>query len=801
MLRLFCQHIPKIRVAFVVLVALQLVACGSPEERAQRYYESGMKLLAAHENYKAAVEFRNALRLKKDLLPAWRGLAETVEATNNLRDLIPVLRSILDLAPKDDVTRLKLAKLLLIEGGANQALKLVNDISEPDTNNADLLALKAVIYFKLKDTDTAIRDAQAALKIAPQNVDALVVLAADRLANNDPNGALQYLSSASQFQPNDLGVQLYQLRIYQQLKDFPKLEALLKSLVERYPQNVELRKQLVNLYLTQHRPEDAENELRTITAADPKNSQAGLDLIRFLYSVKGPAAARDELVARINAGGEIFPYQLALAEFDFDQGNAGQAFLLLQKLSDSSPSAQALTAKIMSAELNLRQKNTDVAEEIVDDVLAKDQRNVEALKLRASIRLNDNQMDAAIADLREALNEQPRATDLMLMLATAYERNGMIDLADKQFADAMKASNFNPTVGLDYVAFLQRRGGNDHANEVLTELSNRWPNNTQVLSALAQVRLSRRDWAGAQEIAEAIKRVGNTGDIADQILGAALLGEHKYDASITAFQNAVAAAPSAAAPMVNLVTALLNAKQTDKAISFLQSTLKDNPNNVQAYILLGNIQVSNNAPDQAEKNFQAAIASQPKNYAGYQALANLYIRQNKVDAALDTIRSGLKEQPESSNLHLALATILESKQDYEGAIAEYEYLLKQQPGSLVAINNLASLLADHRTDKASLERAQSLALSLRDSQVAQFKDTLGWVYNRQGDFKASVPLLEEAAAALPGSALVHYHLGVTYIGIGQIAKASDQFKQALTQTPDSDLEAKIKGELKKIATQ
>ena len=37
--------------------------------------------------------------------------------------------------------------------------------------------------------------------------------------------------------------------------------------------------------------------------------------------------------------------------------------------------------------------------------------------------------------------------DLMLLLATAYERSGSIDLADKEFADAMKASNFNPRLG------------------------------------------------------------------------------------------------------------------------------------------------------------------------------------------------------------------------------------------------------------------------------------------------------------------------------------------------------------------
>ena len=92
------------------------------------------------------------------------------------------------------------------------------------------------------------------------------------------------------------------------------------------------------------------------------------------------------------------------------------------------------------------------------EILRKDDRNTSGLKLRASIRLEHGQLDAAIADLRQALNDQPRSAELMLLLASAYERSGSIELAEKQYADATKASNFDAVVGLNYVAFLQRRG-------------------------------------------------------------------------------------------------------------------------------------------------------------------------------------------------------------------------------------------------------------------------------------------------------------------------------------------------------
>jgi tetratricopeptide (TPR) repeat protein len=802
MFHLIYRSSGTIRLALLLLIAFQFSGCGSSADRAQSYYEHGTKLLAEHNYGWAAIEFKNAIKLKKDLVPAWRGLAQVEELNHNWQGLVPILRTIVELDPKDVGTTLKLARLMLLSGAADEALKLVNGLDEGDNGNANVLALKAAIFYKLKDSSGAVREAQAALKIDPGNVDAMMVLAADRLANGDAKGALHILDSDPVQHEKDLGVQLFKIKIFEQLGDLPEVESLLRKLSELYPQEIAFRKQLIKFYIDQHRQDDAEKEVRAIAAADPKNSGAGLDLIRFLYAVRGPVPARQELVARINAGGEVFPYQMALAEFDFAQGNVTDSFKLLETLASNASSPEhALTAKIKLAEMKFDRKNIDTAEALVSDILRGDSRNISALKLRASIRMDRGQLEPAISDLREALNDQSRSTELMLLLATAYERSGSIALAEKQFADATRASDFDAGVGLSYVAFLRRRGSIERAEDVLTELSSRQPKNVGILSALAEVKLTRQDWAGAQEIGESIRHMGDSSGIADQILGAALSGRHKNDESIAAFQNAVAAAPSAVQPMVSLVRALVHANQTDRAVSFLESVLKTNPANAEAHVLLGSIRLANNAPDQAMKSFMTAIEKQPKDMIGYRALADLYLRQKNNDAALKVIRSGLKEQPDSIILHLALAGILEQNGDYSAAISEYEYMLIQQPGSMIAANNLASMLSDHRTDKASLERAESLAASLRKSQVPQFKDTLGWVSYRRGDFKAAVPLLEEAAAALPNLASVHYHLGMGYVAMGQDGKASEEFTAALAKAPNAELEKTIRAELKKITTQ
>lgn len=805
--RLSYQRPAKIRVALVMFAALQLVSCGSPEQRAQSYYDSGMKLLSAKDNEKAAIEFLNAVKLDKNLLPAWRGLAKAEEATRHWDRLIPALRTILQLDPNDEATRIKLGKILVAGGANDQALKLVNEVSQPQSQDADVLGLKAVILYKLKDNAAALSAAQAALGKSPSNVDALSVLAIDRLANNDPNGALQVLSASSLAADNDVGIQLIKLNIYEQLKDLPQIEAILRSLTQQYPQQAGFRERLVKFYIDQHRPADAENELRSAVAGDPKNSQAEFELIRFLYTEKGAAAARVEIVARIGAGGDTFPYKMALAELDYNEGNTKDGFDLLSALAnDGSSPEHTLLAKMKLAEFDINSKNFDAADKIVSEVLGDDSAlklHASALRLRALIRLDRGQLNDAIFDLREALESRPRSSDLKLLLATAYERSGAIELAEKQLSEALRDSNFNPTVGLAYASFKERHGDPERAADILTDLAHRQPDNVAILSALAAIRLTQKDWAGAQEIAETIKRSQQSSAVAtaDQILGQALAGEQKYDPSITAFEDAVTAAPSAVQPMAALVQALIRAKDTDKAISFLQSVLKSNPANSEAYILLGSVQLARNAPDEAMKDFMMAIEKQPKDAGGYRAVAELYLRENNADAAQLVIRSGLKQLPDSVELHMTLAGILEQAKQYDAAISEYEWVLAQQPGSVIAANNLASLLADHRTDKASLDRAQALAASLRQSPVPQFKDTLGWVSYRTGDFRAAVPLLEQAAAALPDQALIRYHLGMGYAATGQDSKATEELKIALSNASNSELKQKISAELKKLATQ
>src|SRR5262245_17586662 len=189
---MFRSHRP-LSAVILLLGAFLVASCSSREEKAQSYYEQGMKLLSQQDYVKAGIEFKNALQNKKDLIGAWRGLLEIEEHNKNFRGSIPILQTIVELDPKDVPSRLKLGRLLLLSGEPDQALSLADAAIALDGRNSSALSLKAAVMFKLKDSVGALRDAKEALDIDPTNAEALIVLSADRLFRGDNEGALSII--------------------------------------------------------------------------------------------------------------------------------------------------------------------------------------------------------------------------------------------------------------------------------------------------------------------------------------------------------------------------------------------------------------------------------------------------------------------------------------------------------------------------------------------------------------------------------------------------------------------------------
>jgi cellulose synthase operon protein C len=768
----------------VILSIVGLAGCGSPETKAQNYYDRGMALIAKNDDLNARLELLNAVKYKSDKVEVWRALAGIDERTK-AQSLFTDLRRVVELDPNDLDARLKLVRIMVAGGAADAALKMLDVAKEGDTPNANLHALRAAALAGTKDPAGALKEAQRAMEIDANNVDAVGYVAARKASEGDADGALKLLAGLRPEPKDEARVAVEQIQILLRKGDLKTAEPLLRKLIAQDPKQSAYRNQLIQVLMAQRRFDDAEKEFRARVETNPADSKAILDMVRFLNSIKGPEAARAELDARIKAGGDVFDYQIALAQLQAGQGKVDDAVQLLQTLAKSEKTpARKAAAQLNIAEIYLLKGNLVAAEPVISEILNADRRNVGALRMRASIKIDKGNIDSAVADLREALTEQPKSADLLMLLAVAYERGGKPELAERQYADAYKSSNLDVNVALRYVAFMQRKGDLTHAEEVLIEVAGRNPGNVQVLSSLAQIRLARKNWAGAMAVADVIGRLGDKTGVADQIRSAALAGDNKIDESISAMENAHKAAPDQVGPVVALVAGYVKQGKSDRAMALLQEMNQKFPGNAQLLVLTGQALVAQNKDEEAEQSYKAAVAAQPKDPLGYNALYEFYDRKKNLDAAVDIIQAGLRELPGNPNFRLALAGLQIQKGNNDAAIAQYEGILKDLPKSPIAINNLVSLLLDNRSDKDSLNQALALSNELKNTNVPQFQDTFGWAQYKRGDYKAAASVLENAAIKLPTLAAVHYHLGMSYKATGETEKAKEQFKIALDLEPE-----------------
>ncbi|WP_027534938.1 tetratricopeptide repeat protein [Bradyrhizobium sp. WSM3983] len=785
-----------------VIMAGLLAGCGSPEQKAQDLYEKGMALVAKNDDLNARVALLTSAKYRSDRIEVWKALAGIDERTKS-SSLFVDLRRIVELDPNDLDARLRLARIMVAGGAAEPAIKILDAANEGDKPNATLHAVRALALVRTNDAAGALREAQRAYDIDPTNIDAVTLLASKKLADGDSGGALKMLDTVpSQAQDADrLRAIRLRIDILVRKGELAEAEKLVRQLVADYPQEASYRLLLVQILTTERKFDDAEKELRARVASNPSDSKLELELVRFLTTFKGADAARAELVSRIKAGGDTFDFRFTMAELDFVGQRQGEAISELQKLVLEADSAdRKLKVQVRLAEMLIARGDKATAEPLISEILAKDRRNAGGLRLRAALSLDKGQTDSAIADLREALNDQPKSPELLIALALAYEQGGKPELADRQYADALKNSNLNIEVALRYVAFLQRRNDATRAEDVLTEVVARYPGNLQVLSSLAQVKLSRQNWDGALSIAQTIAANKDGRVVADQIKAAAFAGQQRIGESIAALEDARKAAPEAIQLAVALASAYIRAERAADAVTVLQEMNKRYPDNAELLVIIGQAQLVQKKDQDAIASFQEATKQKPKDVSGYTALSDYYTRVKKYDAAEGVLQSGLKENPQNMTLRMSTASLQILKNDNAAAISQYESILKDQPQaqSLIVVNNLASLLLDTRSDKESLDRAAALAETLKASNVPQFQDTVGWARFKQGDIKSAIAILEPAAAKSANLSAVHYHLGLAYAADGQAQKAKEELDTAAKLEPDgTPLKKNIQDAIKK----
>jgi tetratricopeptide (TPR) repeat protein len=118
--------------------------------------------------------------------------------------------------------------------------------------------------------------------------------------------------------------------------------------------------------------------------------------------------------------------------------------------------------------------------------------------------------------------------------------------------------------------------------------------------------------------------------------------------------------------------------------------------------------------------------------------------------------------------------------EFDQAIQEFEIVYDLQPDSLVAANNLASMLADfHASSPELVDRAYAIAQRLAGSRNPSHLDTYGWILYLRGEYTLALRSLRPAAEQLRNDPWVQYHAGMVYSKLNQPENARRHLQAAL----------------------
>ena len=788
------------RCALFALI-LAVAGCGGAESRKARHLEKGQAFLVAGNFEKARVEFRNALQIAPtDSLARYdNGVVD--EKMGNVREAAQFYQGALDSNADNVRARVSLGRIYLLSGTPEQALLLVKTGFDKHPDDPGLLTVRAAARVQLKDASGALADAERAVHLAPDNEDAVAVLAGVYKAAGQLDKSRDVLLDAIKRIPTTVDLRLALAQLYSASGQEPAVEALLIELVRLRPTEKAQRLRLAQYYMRSSHDDQAEQVLRQGIKDLPAERDLKTGLVQFLAARRGREVAEKELDSLIAANPKDYDLRFLQAQF-YEQGqeNPKAESVYRDVIKSSGLDGPGISARNRLAALRVRQNDVPGAEKLIAEVLAKNPRDNDALILRGNLALAQKDPKAAIVDLRAVLRDQPNAVGVMRALARAHLANEEPALAEETMRRAMEANPRDPSVRVDLAELLTKLGKPQQAQPIIDELVKQQPNNFAALDIQFKVDAANNDLGGARVVADEMVSLQPKTSLGYFNQGAVSESQKRLNDAVKDYSKALELAPDALEPLQGLTRALLGLDRGPEALKRLDDVMAAYPKAPFAANLKGEVLLRLKQPADAMVAFKDAIGRSSKWPVAYRNLALAQSTTHDDVAAIATLRAGIAAVDSPSMLEGDLAGLFEHQGRYDDAVQTYEAALRRDPHSEVTANNLAMLLVTYKKDQPSLDRAKSLAAPFANSTNPSFLDTYGWVLYKRGEGSAAVSVLQTSLTKLPDSPVLLYHLGMAQAQSGQPEAARNSLSRSLKSGTNFLGIEEAKATLDKLAT-
>ncbi len=736
-------------------LAAGLTGCNrSPQAQEAKFLKRAEAFAAAKDFARASLELKNAAKvMPKDPEPYYRqGLIEL--QTNNPAGAMGFFRRALAADPKHAGARLKTAELLAASGSKEDVQEAVRRLLEMPqvssgpaegsvaaANVAEARDTLAFAQWRLGNKDEAVRLLSETLARFPARLQSSVALAKVRLAQQDFAGA----------------------------------EDVLKTAAQNAPQSSAAALALARFYVLTAKLTEAERYLKTAVRLDPKNGPAWITLATIQLQ-GGRKQEADESYKQISALPDR-AYKAVHALFLFQEGRREEAAAEFERIAKAAPLDRDARSRLVAAWLAIGQ--TQKAEAVLNAALRKNSKDVDALLQRGRFYLAQGRSADAEKDVEAALHFRGDSAEAHFAMSHLRHMAGKALLEQQELGRTLE---LNPNA-LPARLQLARTFTAAHNSAAALQVLDQTPAPQKRLEAV----IVERNWAlyaagRWEELRAGIAQGQAIHSSPEWLLQSGLLklagggfGIARIDAEEYMKQR-----PEDPRGSYLLAQTYLLQKQPQGAVERLKEIVSRHPGSADLQQLYGDLLAGTGNRAAARQAYSAAHQANPRSTELDLKTAQLDFADGKTDAAQQALAGVLQQEPRNVKAHLMSAEFAQTTGRVQEAVSQYRAALDVEEANIVALNNLAYLLAP--TDaNAALEYAQKALEAGPNNPTIQ--DTIGWIYCRKGIYVSALRYLKDSVDREP-TPRRQYHLGIALIRSGDRERGQTLLSEALRKDPN-----------------
>jgi putative PEP-CTERM system TPR-repeat lipoprotein len=684
-----------------------------------------------------------------------------------------------------------------------------------------------------------------ALRINPQQIDALQGRAVLHMADGNLEAAQADVNRIAQFLPNSLisyysqallnfeqkeyaGAREHLHEIFKITKDhmpsvlvagatdfalgsYEQAEAHLARFLAASPNHVYARRLLAATLIKQNNVDKAVETLAPLIQPGTQDSQA-LVLASEAYRAKNEPVKASELLAKASA---IDPrnasIQFQLGFSHLVSGNIDLGINELEKAASFGQDSQETDSLLAVALIN--QKKYDKALNIITRLEDKFGKKPAILVLKGNALLGKKELLGARRSYELALSIDPRHFPAVANLAQLDMLDKKPELAQNRLEKFLEKdkSNLQAIMALASLA-AAKKADQDYVGW-LEKAIKAEPKALQPRASLVKHLLTRNEIQKALIHANDAVNLNPDNPNAYEILGSVQLATNDITGALNTFTKITRLSGNSPAPYTKLALVQMGANKLVDARNTLETALKLKHDHEPSLDALIQIDMKNRKPERALSIARQIQSMHPHSARGFEREGDIHLSQNNSSLAIrayeqalsknvsshlfikshrahvlagdakpeEMLKDWLVKYPQDILVRFHAAEYYASISQNQDAINNYNVLLKHAPNHSIALNNLA-ILYQNTGDKRALITAEQ-AYKINPSSPA-IMDTLGWILSEHGQVIRGSELIEKALTKLPNNPTIRYHQAMTLAQKGDKAQARIKLEALLREVPE-----------------